>query len=176
MQATPAATPRSGDHSSRDWRGGPEPLTGKQPTGIITWWRFQPALPQPGQPFELTLRPEGVVQSGATVSLRAGDGARMHLRDTTPAISPTIDPATAASPMWSLPVGVPSELRVQVVAPPGDSHIHLETRQGDRLASRSILLALPGSNRGAAARQRNDYATDARSEPIVRMQSNGSKP
>ena len=149
-QATPAATQRSGDHSgdhssdhssdqssdhssdhAGDWRGGPEPLTGKLPTGIVTWWRFQPAQPQPGQPFELTLRPEGVTQSGATLSLRAGDGARLH--------PPGASPAAVAVLAWSLPVGVPSELRVQGVAPPGDSHVHLETRQDDPLASRTTL-------------------------------------
>ncbi len=166
-QATPAALQRSNDHGS-DWRGGPEPLTGKQPTGIITWWRLQPANPTPGQPFELTLRLEGVTQPGATVALRAGDGAQLH--------PPGASPATAAAPAWALPVGVPSELRVQVVAPPGDSHVHLETRQGDRVASRTVLLALPGSNPAAAARQRTDYTTDARGEPIVRMQSGGGKP
>lgn len=175
MQATPATAQRSGDPGSSDWRGGPEPLTGKLPTGIITWWRFQPAQPQPGQAFTLTLRLDGVVQAGATVALRAGDGARLQGSGGDPAVNPAGNPA-AAAPVWTLPVGTPSELQVQVVAPPGDSHVYLETRQGDRQASRTILLALPGSNPGASARLRNDYATDARGEPIVRMQSNGSKP
>ena len=150
LPAEPAPAQRMGD-----WHGGPEPLSGKLPSGIVTWWQLRPAQPRPGEAFELTLRSEEVRQSGASVSLRAGDGARLV----------GVPPEAA----WALPVGTPSQVRVQVVAPAGDSYVHVFTHQGDRYGARSIRIALPGVNPGAASRQRDDYATDSRGEPIVRM-------
>ena len=150
VPAEPAPAQRIGD-----WQGGPEPLSGKLPTGIVTWWQLRPATPRPGEAFELTLRSEGAIRPGAMLSLRAGDGARLV--------------GVAPGMSWALPVGTPSQVRVQVVAPAGDSYMHVFTRQGERYGARSIRIALPGVNPSAAARQRDDYATDSRGEPIVRM-------
>ena len=152
VPAGPAPAQRVGD-----WQGGPEPVSGKLPTGIVTWWQLRPAKPRPGEAFELTLRSEGASRPGAMLSLRAGDGALLA--------------GVAPGASWALPVGVPSQVRVQVVAPAGDSYVHVFTRQGERYGARSIRIALPGINPSAASRQRDDYATDSRGEPIVRMPS-----
>ena len=135
------------------WQGGPEPASGKLRSGIVTWWRFAPAAPSPGVPFELVLRFEDVQDGTATASAAVGDGAQWA--------------SAGASRAWRLAPDRPSEVRLRLVAPPGTSYLHVTTEQRGRSSVRSILLAMPGKAPSVAAR--GDYATDAQGEPVVRM-------
>lgn len=142
-----------------DWLGGPEPVSGKLRTGIVSWWRLAPSPPAVDQPFELVLRLEGARADDAAVSLATGDGARL------------VDPS--APQRWLLRPGQPAQITLRLVAPAGDSYLHVTTVQDGRSSVRSIRLALPAGPAGAASAPpgRGDYAVDARGEPIVRMPS-----
>ena len=146
--AEPAAAEREGV-----WQGGPEPVSGKLRSGVVTWWRFAPAVPSPGTPFDLVLRFEDVHDDTATALAAVGDGAQWASAEATRA--------------WRLAPGRPTEVRLRLVAPPGASYLHVTTQQRGRSSVRSILLALPG--KAPAVASRGDYATDARGEPVVRM-------
>ena len=148
--AAPGAAEREGV-----WQGGPEPASGKLRSGVVTWWRFAPAAPSPGKPFDLVLRFEDVQDDTATASATVGDGAQWASAEATRA--------------WRLAPDRAAEVRLRLVAPPGASYLHVTTQQRGRSSVRSILLALPG--KAPAVASRGDDATDARGEPVVRMQA-----
>ena len=102
------------------------------------------------------LRFEDIVADGATVSVAPGDGARLA--------------SPVAVTAWALTKDQPAQVSVRLVAPPGDSFLNVFSHQLGRTTARAILLPLAGTNPGHGA-PRKDYATDARGQPIVRMQS-----
>ncbi len=137
-----------------DWLGGPEQVSGKLRSGIVSWWRLTPSQPQADDRFELALRLEGARAADAAVSVAAGDGARL---------------VDAGVPQrWLLRAGQPALITLHLTAPAGDSYLHVTTVQDGRSSVRSIRLALPAGLSGATP-TRGDYAVDARGEPIVRM-------
>ena len=139
-----------------DWLGGPEPVSGKLRSGIVSWWRLTPSQPTAGERFELTLRLDGVRAADAAVAVATGDGARL---------------ADAAAPQrWLLRPGQPAQITLRLTAPAGDSYLHVTTVQEGRSSVRSIRLALPAGP-ASSPPSRGDYAVDARGEPIVRMPS-----
>ena len=135
-------------------------MSGKLRSGIVSWWRLVPAQPAAGVPFELLLRLEDVQGAAATVAIATGDGARL---------------AEAAAPQrWALRPGQPAQIALRLVAPAGDSYLHVTTQQNGRSSVRSIRLAMPPDSTAktaASSAVRGDYAVDAQGEPIVRMPS-----
>ena len=135
--------------------GGPEPPSGKLRSGIVSWWRLSPATPAPGVPFELILRLEAGKADDASAAVATSDGARLA--------------DSQARREWTLPADEPALLTLKLVAPAGDSYLHLTTRQHGRSSVRSIRLALPAG--AAASGSAKPHEVDARGEPIVRMES-----
>lgn len=140
-----------------DWLGGPEPVSGKLRSGVVSWWRLTPSQPAAGETFELALRLEGVRAADAAVSVATGDGARLADAGATPQ-------------RWLLRAGQPAQVTLRLTAPAGDSYLHVTTVQEGRSSVRSIRLALPAGP-ASSTPSRGDYAVDARGEPIVRMPS-----
>ncbi|OIN93838.1 MAG: hypothetical protein AUJ20_02665 [Comamonadaceae bacterium CG1_02_60_18] len=154
--AAPPLAPAAPEARTGDWLGGPEPPSGKRPTGIALYYRA--VRPHAGQPFELVLRFEGATRDDAQVRLQTSDGARLLL-------------PVGATTVWRLRTNGPSQLKVTAMAPPGDSYVHVLTSQGGRQTSRSIALRAPSHKPLPAAGYRGSDAHDARGEPIVRMQA-----
>lgn len=152
--APPARSERTGV-----WLGGPEPVSGKLRTGIAVYYR--PFSPVVGKPFDLVLRFEGVSGDDASVQLSTSDGARL-LQE-------------GGESTWRLAAGAASQLVVKLMAPPGDSYLHVFTAQHGRHAARSIALTLPSDAPRRPAGYRGGDAKDASGEPIVRMQAGPKK-
>ncbi len=136
-----------------DWQGGPEPVSGKLRSGIVSWWRLEPPAPAAGTAFKLVLRLEEVKGDDARASVTTSDGARLA------------DPQSPRE--WALPRGEASLITLGLVAPAGDSYLHVTTRQDGRSSVRSIRIAVAGG--AASAATRPDHGIDSRGEPIVRM-------
>ena len=150
--AAPAPIARDGA-----WLGGPEPVSGKLRSGINSWWRTVPAQPSAGLPFELVLRLEDITASDIATAVSTSDGARFADAD--------------AARQWLLRAGQPAQVTLRLVAPAGDSYLHVQTQQQGRSSVRSIRLAMPAAPSAASAAARADYAVDVRGEPIVRMRA-----
>lgn len=139
-----------------EWRGGPEPLSGKLRSGISVYWRQLPAKAAPGETVQLVLRFDGVKAADAGTEVRAGAGARVA--------SPK-EPAR-----WRLPAGVVSEVTVSVVVPAADSYLHVGTRQGGLESSRTLVIASStGAPPAQEATRTGTSASGANGEPILRM-------
>ena len=149
-------TASTGVSADAGWLGGPEKMSGKLRSGIVAWWRLEPPNPAAGVPFDLQLRLDEVKGDDAAVSVSTSDGARLT--------------AAQATRDWTLPPGRDSLIRLQIVAPAGDSYLHLTTRQHGRSSVRSIRFGLPGAI--ASAPGNGTHTLDARGEPVVPMQAN----
>ena len=109
-----------------DWQGGPEAISGKLRSGIATYYRLPSAPLVANQAFDIELRFEGVSADDGTVELRTGDSAKFA--------------SSQESYAWRLSKDTPSRVVLRIVAPAGDSYLHVTTSQKSRSAVRSFLL------------------------------------
>lgn len=112
------------------WLGGPEPVSGKLRSGVVTYHRWDAVPVKPLRVVRLALRFEAVSGPDATVALVVGDGARW------------VDDSPKR---WQLKPGVPSQIAVDIALPDGESYLHVTTSQQQRSSVKSILLVPPAA-------------------------------
>ena len=151
----PQVAPQVDARRVGDWQGGPEPVSGKLDSGIAIY--HQLPAPVAGKAFDLVLRFEEVQGNDASVHLTCSDGARLL--------------ADQNELSWRLVAGHASQIVVQVIAPPGDSYVHVMAAQNGRHSVRSIALSLPSANGKRPAGYRGADDKDGSGAPIVRMQA-----
>ena len=151
----PRVAPQVDARRVGNWQGGAEPVSGKLGTGIAVYHQL-PALVA-GKAFDLVLRFEEVQGDDAAVHLTSSDGARLL--------------ADKNELRWRLGAGHASQIVVQVIAPPGDSYVHVMTSQNGRHSAHSIALSLPSTTGKQAAGYRGADDKDGSGAPIVRMQA-----
>ena len=153
--AMPRVAPQVDARRVGNWQGGPEPVSGKLDSGIAIY--HQLPAPVAGKAFDLVLRFEEVQGDDAAVHLTSSDGARLL--------------ADKNELRWRLVAGHASQIVVQVIAPPGDSYVHVMAEQNGRHSARSIALSLPSENGKRPAGYRGADDKDGSGTPIVRMQA-----
>jgi hypothetical protein len=127
-----ALAPSTQEPRQGQWQGGPEELSGKLRSGISTYYRLPEAPLKANSAFEIELRFEGVTATDASVEVRSSDGLKFLSKQD--------------HHIWRLSKDQASVVRIGLLAPLGDSYLHIMTGQMGRKAVRSFVINIADQN------------------------------